>query len=394
MKSIIAALIQDRTSYDKVRGCIEEIDLDINGNIILKEIDEFYAKDRSATQADKEVLLARVVRKHSRFQEEFERIFNTMPDVSTINIVDEFLASKMDSLRDQMLTPMMNGDYKRAKPIVDKWYEYMDASVLEKRGTAIHTTFDISGFVKAQRNPEFKLRPDSISQAYGGGADRGEHIIIFGRPNKGKSLITLNMVAGWINDGHKVLYVGNEDRMDKLVMRLVWRLSGMTKMEALDNPAEAEKRANARGLQGNLVFMEASPGTISEITAAVEEHEPDIIVIDQIRNLDMRSDGMTEKLEAAAMAVRNIAKYYKLLAISITQAWGQAADKLVLTMEDIDSSKTGIQATADLMIGVGSNEAYDAKGLRELSTPKNKEGDDHFHATVRVNPLRTKVSDV
>lgn len=168
----------------------------------------------------------------------------------------------------------------------------------------------------------------------------------------------------------------------------------MTKMETLESPRKASKKANARGLQKNLIFAALCPGTFSKIKSLIEEHEPDIVVLDQIRNIDMKSDGLTEKLESAAIAARNIAKYYEVLFVSVTQAGASGSGKLVLEMEDIDSSKTGIQAAADLIIGVGSNESYDSRGMREISTPKNKEGDDHFHVPVRIDTQRTKVSDI
>lgn len=373
---------------------IKDIDLDINSKAIYKEIREYYKLDSTTKTVDKSILISHLKRKYAKFADEFESIINCLPNISEANVIKEFLSTKREMLGDKIMQAINMGNDGQAKLLMEDWQKFLSAEVLDTSDKEILTTFDIEAMVSKQKNPEFKLRPASLNQGAGGGMDRGEHLIIFARPNSGKSLFCLNAVAGWIADGHKVLYVGNEDRPDKLIMRLVWRLSGMTKMATLSNPKEAAKKANARGLQKKLVFAALSPGTFSEIKKLIEEHEPDIVILDQLRNIDMKSDGLTEKLEGAAIMARNIAKTYEVLFVSVTQAGFSGSNKLILEMEDIDSSKTGIQAAADLIIGIGNNEEYDGRGMREISTPKNKEGDDHFHVTVKLDTQRTKVSDI
>lgn len=394
MNNLLSIFINSREAYDKMNSFIEERDLDINSKAIYKEIAAYYDLDAGAKSVDKELLKAHLKRKYAKFSDEFEKIIDNLPDISESNVIKAFLATKRELLGDKLMQALNTGNDSVAKGLMDEWQKFLSAEAIDTKGNEIITEFDIEGMVTKQKQPEFRLRPKSLNDEYGGGADRGEHVIIFGRPNSGKSLLCLNNVAGWISDGHKILYIGNEDRPDKLIMRLVWRLSGMTKMETLESPRKASKKANARGLQKNLIFAALCPGTFSKIKSLIEEHEPDIVVLDQIRNIDMKSDGLTEKLESAAIAARNIAKYYEVLFVSVTQAGASGSGKLVLEMEDIDSSKTGIQAAADLIIGVGSNESYDSRGMREISTPKNKEGDDHFHVPVRIDTQRTKVSDI
>ena len=53
-------------------------------------------------------------------------------------------------------------------------------------------------------------------------------------------------------------------------------------------------------------------------------------------------------------------------------------------MSDVDSSKTGIPASADLMIGIGGDAVMKSNGTLGISLPKNKLSGlhDRFLATV------------
>ena len=394
MNKLLSIFISNRAAYDRLVPYVDTRSFDINSQAILEVVKDYYDTDSKATRADIDILKSTLARRYPKFVEMFDSFLDNVEDISEANVIKDFLASMRESISDKITQALNSGNDSKAMELMKEWQEYLSAEVLEKPGTEVLTEYNIVDMIEKQRNPEFKLRPPSLAEQYGGGMDRGEHLIIFARPNSGKSLYCLNSVAGWIHDGHKVLYIGNEDRPDKLILRLVWRLAGMTKTETLERPQDAADRANARGLSDKLVFAALAPGTFTEIKSLIEEHEPDIVVLDQIRNIDMKSDGLTEKLEEAAIQARNLAKLYGVLFVSVTQAGASAAGKLALGMEDIDSSKTGIQATADLIIGIGTNAQYNERGYRELSTPKNKEGDDNWHIAVKIDTQRTKVVDI
>lgn len=109
------------------------------------------------------------------------------------------------------------------------------------------------------------------------------------------------------------------------------------------------------------------------------------MILDQIRNMRLKSDSRTSELEAAGIEARSIAKDFNVLVVSITQAGDSATNKVYLEMSDVDSSKTGIPASADLMIGLGSDEAMKLNGLMGISLPKNKLSGLHDKFTVTTN---------
>lgn len=117
----------------------------------------------------------------------------------------------------------------------------------------------------------------------------------------------------------------------------------------------------------------------------MDEGRFDVVILDQIRNMRLKSDSRTAELEAAGIEARAIAKEMGVLVVSITQAGDSATNKVYLEMSDVDSSKTGIPASADLMIGLGSDAAMKLNGLMGISLPKNKLSGLHDHFTVTCN---------
>src|SRR3990172_4958453 len=133
----------------------------------------------------------------------------------------------------------------------------------------------------------------------------------------------------------------------------------------------ADKLAMDRGYS-NVFFKEMHPGNYTELRTWIEKLRPDVVVIDQIRNMNFKPDSMTINLEQGVIATRNLAKEFNLVMVVITQAGDSATNKVVLDMNDVEWSNTGVAAQMDLMIGVGQNPNLKEQGIVILSFPKNK----------------------
>jgi hypothetical protein len=121
-------------------------------------------------------------------------------------------------------------------------------------------------------------------------------------------------------------------------------------------------------------------GDGDDLDRAVEEFEPTVLVLDQIRNQKTKSgdnSNMTQKLESVSTEHRNRLARYKLVGVSVTQAndrterYGQEPPEW-LTMSDCDSSRTGLPGQTDLMIGIGGKQEQIARGQRAISICRNK----------------------
>ena len=140
---------------------------------------------------------------------------------------------------------------------------------------------------------------------------------------------------------------------------------------------ESIRRYRELGGEEFIKFVHMQPGTVTMIAKEVESYEPQILVIDQLRNLEDKNDGLTQKMEANAIRVRNLLAEYAILGITVAQAGdrssGHYADPPVfLGTGDVDSSRVGYPATTDLLLGVGGNNAMLQRGQRAISIAKNK----------------------
>ena len=138
---------------------------------------------------------------------------------------------------------------------------------------------------------------------------------------------------------------------------------------------------------------DVNPKIAPKIEDLVNQFLPDIVIIDQLHKINTISDTHTNALEAAAAGARNLAKRANVLVVASTQAGMSADEKIILTMADVDSSKTGIPANADLMIGFGGTKSmWDQHGVIEIAIAKNKLSGDHSNFTCTVNKITGEIS--
>ena len=98
------------------------------------------------------------------------------------------------------------------------------------------------------------------------------------------------------------------------------------------------------------------------------------------------------QLKALYQWAREIAKMHAPV-IAVSQAGGTGENKLWLTMDDVDSSKTAKQGEADWILGIGK-ESDNTSNMRFLNISKNKllgDGDTlpdlrHGNAQVLIKP--------
>jgi archaellum biogenesis ATPase FlaH len=231
---------------------------------------------------------------------------------------------------------------------------------------------DLKEIFKA-RSAENRLSvtPPQLNEALEGGFLRGHHCVLFAVTDLGKTLFSLDLARNFITNGYKVLYVCNEDPLSDLLERFLVSFTGRDKWAVRQHYDKAQALAEKLGWD-RMIWAELTPGTLGEIQSLIEEHKPDVLFVDQLRNLDVGENNFVRTLEKAAQGVRKLSKAHNLVAISITQAGDSADGKAVLGRGDIDNSNVGIPGTADLMLGIGATQDQEFNGIRTFSFPKNK----------------------
>lgn len=243
-----------------------------------------------------------------------------------------------------------------------------------------------------------KVSPGRLNERLRGGVWPGSHIIVFGRTDMGKSTLAINMGAGFLWGNQRLLYAGDEDNINALKYRMMGRLAMMTPEEIEREPKKAE--AAAREKSGDRLLMrQFFRPTVGDLEEAIEDFEPTVVIMDQIRGMRTKGDGMTAKLEEAGIEVRSLAAKYGLVWVSVTQANDRSTKygelpPAELGLSDIDSSRTGLPGTADLILGLGADRDMLARGQRLISIPKNKFNsarDSKHSILVQFDTSRSKV---
>lgn len=273
---------------------------------------------------------------------------------------------------------------------LDSLQERLDAHI-----EAARTTLVLEDFVRHSGQAKLPIRPHFLKEITAGGLRYGDTIMVYGRPGAGKTALAVNIAASLLVQQQTVLYCGNEESRERNGLRFLSLLSN-TSLRDLDSAdSELSKQAvssafeKAQGLNwAGLHFTEQL--SLGEILEHILELKPNVVVLDQIRNLD-RDNEQTAGLENAMRWLRTVGIKHKAIGIATAQAYAGAEGKEVLGLTDLDSSKTGVQGACDLMVGIGVSEALHAAGRRCISVPRNKLTGIIEHRYVRVDLQHTRI---
>ena len=260
-----------------------------------------------------------------------------------------------------------------------------------------NVTDDIHLLIDALKdNTKWKFNLSELRDRVNGIGD-GNFLIVFARPESGKTAFWVNMVAGqggFASQGAKVCALINEEPAIRTQMRLVNAHTGMSFAEIKDNPTKAgESWAN---IKDNMRILDTVDWSLDKIDSYVAKEKPNVLIIDQLDKVHVtgtfaRTD---EKLRAIYTGAREIAKRRSCALIGISQASADASGRLDLTFDMMENSKTGKAAEADVIIGVGfSNNLEVDQDLRSVAVSKNKITGYHGKITCKIIPELSRYID-
>lgn len=395
---LLAACAQSREAWAAISGIVSKEELSPEGATLFALLSEFYEADKNANKADLEILANRAGREiqSNKLADvivgAIKRLAET--EVSDVNVVREAVAIKAHALGLKLATKLTSGKVDPTiLTMMDEYSNWMSKSDIDLAvDEEIYTGVSAKELATNNFSKEklIQLYPKVLNDHLDGGIRGGHHILIFAPTEMGKSLIAINACYGFLRQNLKPLYCGNEDPASDMQMRMMCRLTGMNKYEIMAEPDKADALLAKRNWH-NFIFANLAPGTFPRIRGLVDKYKPDVVILDQLRNIDVFSDSRTQALEKAATEARNLAKRYNIPVISVTQASDSASGKTVLSRGDVDSSNVGIPGQCDVMLGVGATEEMEQMNIRVLSFPKNKLSGRHDQITVTIDPLLSKV---
>lgn len=396
-RDILAAAVDSREAYTRITKHIGVDDMTESSRMVWDVIDEYYVRDPKAAYIHGDTLRELVLNKvvNPKHKETLGMVVDkvvTHP-VSGLNLTTALIAMKREAVGARLAAALAGGG--ETEELLAEYSELQSATDLGDEDEDNEPVFGwrASDEDSEKRGALIGIAPSSLNERLDGGCMRGHHIIVFARPEMGKTSFLANLAAGFLMQGLRVLYVGNEDPIEDVRTRFLGRVIEWPRDRIIADRSGADEIAAHTTNWANLGTVQLAPGTPHEIEMLVRKYQPDVLMVDQLRNLAVRtskSDGMVQHLEAAAKAVRQIGIRNNCLVVSVTQAGDSATGKAVLDMSDVDSSKTGIPAQADVMIGMGASEEDQVTGRRVLSLPKNKRSGRHEFFPVGVDFATSK----
>jgi len=391
-RTLLAVSMRDRESFEMIRASGEADHFQDMLAPVWVGVLAFYERDAGVRSCDPALLIAEVRRtqRNPKHADAVEQIIKDLAeaDVSAPNARAYLEAAARERVGDSLSASL--AIRRPSHEILGLIQEYMELD--SRYAPQDEAQPDWAALIARRTDPgqRLALTPKELNDWVGGGLLPGHNVTLFGRPESGKSALAISMACGFARRGHKVLYVGNEDPIEDIALRAIKNLTGI--LDPSGNPAAAALEAVARGLN-NLVFRELSPGSLGEAERLVRIHKPEVLIVDQLRNLTggKLADNFTQLLDRSAQGIRAIGKKYKLVTIAVTQAGDSARGKPVLNDGDIDSSNTGIPGAADVLIGVGVTEHLEAAGQRMLSICKNKPTGRHGFFPVQLHAALSRV---
>lgn len=388
-KKIIAAAIQSREACSKLHRLLTEQEFSEVGAELFKRIVQYYEVDPEAEEVDIDLLKAGIYEDMPKQADIVCTELNDLKQTSVPNLLREVSRLKKKAISQEIIQALArNPESADAASLMDK---FTDLEEIEE--DVVESVSDQARAVLAEmseRTDLIQIYPKCLNDAVDGGVMRGSHVVVFARPNIGKTMTVVNMGAMMAYKGHRVLHLMNEEPKKQLMLRYISRLSGKNRREVYQDIDAAVDLAEKRGLQ-NVFIEDINPGTFHEIRGLIDHVKPDVVIIDQLRNIRVKDDSKVGQLEKAATEARNLAKHYDIVVISVTQAGDSASGKAVLSDSDIDSSKTGIPGQCDLIIGVGADDNQRKSGLRTMTIVKNKITNVHEFYAVRVQEDISKI---
>ncbi len=285
---------------------------------------------------------------------------------------------------------LSNGDTKAFEKI-NRLIEKAEAGIMPD-DFGEDTTKDLDVLLEMTSNDSRYRFNIPILAKYCYGIGPAEFGVWFAPPETGKTAFAISLACGpggWCEQGHTVLYLGNEEKTARSMLRAYSSWTGMTRDEIFDLKGEARDRFEL--ISDKIRMKDINGWNMATVEAYIAKMKPKIVLIDQGDKVNVDGDFAANhlKLREVYTQFREVAKRQEVALMVASQASNDAANKTVVTPDMMEGSKVGKFAEADLIIGIGKM-ADDPDGkpnpIRYLTIGKNKLTG--YHGTLAVKLMQ------
>ncbi len=236
----------------------------------------------------------------------------------------------------------------------------------------------------------------TLDEAFGGGTTGGDLVVILAPPERGKTLLLVNLAAAALYQGLNVGYLTLELSERKIARRFDLRISGKPLSILKNNAFKLKKPLRDLRKNGcNLVIKDYSSSSpkIHDIRSFIINYQNrmkrnfDIMFVDYADLITSSKDHKQERFETREVYtnLRRVANEFKFPIITASQANRKSVGKKVVTMEDFaeDFSKAAI---ADAVVAICQSPEELEEELARLYIAKNRMTGKHSLFRVNYRP--------
>ena len=220
--------------------------------------------------------------------------------------------------------------------------------------------------------PGLRWRLDWLNKSLGS-LRKGDFGFIFARPETGKTTFLASEMTHMVKqtDGD-ILWFNNEEQDKKVAVRCQQAMFGVDLRTLFGSNLTAYEEQYEKEINDRIqIFKLEDSNSYKRIESIIQSRNPALIIFDQIDKIKgFQNERYDLELKKIYQWAREIAKKYAPV-IAVSQAGGSGEDKVWLTMNDVDSSKTAKQGEADWMLGIGK-EQNNTSNMRFFNISKNK----------------------
>lgn len=266
-------------------------------------------------------------------------------------------------------------------PIVEELYRTLaqgDVEILK------FSEYDRTRYFRAKTSLPYGIE---MLDQYTGGASAGDLIYIFGRLGTGKTTFTLWIIKKWLEAGHRVLVISNENRAEDIISKIDSFIGGWNPIKRRMMNWDDDDRGRIRtvshianSLEGEIIIPTVPVTSVDTIQSLIHTHKPDVVVVDGVYLLSENAGNSAawEKITDVSRNLKRVADGNGIPIVGIHQANRASIGKRVEVDNIAYSDALG--QDADLVLGLNE----EPEGDLFIECIKNRWGKVHWGLFIRL----------
>jgi replicative DNA helicase len=386
MDTELLHILRNQVQYNRFRPYVKEHVLSPEATIIINMMGEYFKTYPACKEIDWPTFRTWfLVLRNSTMDKDslliYRRIFDTLvAGVPSTTTMDEVLRHYVTlDYTTRIANKCLSNDTDTIDRVRDMCTEYDRELGRALNLSDLFVSENITSTLKSVSEPGLPWRLNELNISCGP-LRQGDFVIIGARPETGKTTFLaaeVSNMAAHIPDDRPVVWVNNEERSDKVMLRIQQATLGIGVKDIQADPAKAMADYQAIMRIKNRILVTGSNAGLNSadaLTSKFRELKPALIVFDQLDKVEgfaRKSDKEDQRLGDLYLWARQLAHEYGPV-ITASQASDSAEGQQWIYQNQLRGSRTDKPGEADLIITIGKVHDPLKENTRYIHVAKNK----------------------